>query len=75
MHVVFVIHLLEHELSAGWVCSGHAVAGGCMFALAHDYSVMRSDKGYMFLSEVCTAVVSFFLLRVRVSQMVDFYFL
>jgi hypothetical protein len=46
-----------------------------MFALAHDYSVMRSDKGYMFLSEVCTAVVSFFLLRVRVSQMVDFYFL
>ncbi len=57
------------------MCSGHAVAGGCMFALAHDYSVMRSDKGYMFLSEVCTAVVSFFLLRVRVSQMVDFYFL
>jgi hypothetical protein len=45
-----------------------------MLALAHDYSVMRSDKGYMFLSEVCTAVVSFFLLRVRVSQMVDFYF-
>jgi hypothetical protein len=59
VHVVFVIHLLEHELSAGWVCSGHAVAGGCMFALAHDYSVMRSDKGYMFLSEVCTAVFFF----------------
>ncbi len=72
VHVVFVIHLLEHELSAGWVCSGHAVAGGCMFALAHDYSIMRSDKGYMFLSEVCTAVVSFFLLRVGVSQMLDF---
>jgi len=73
VHVVFVIHLLQHELSAGWVCSGHAVAGGCMFALVHDYSVMRSDKGYMFLSEVCTAVVSFSLLRVRVSQILDFF--
>jgi hypothetical protein len=73
VHVVFVIHLLEHELSAGWVCSGHAVAGGCMFSLVHDYSVMRSDKGYMFLSEVCTAVVSFSLLRVRVSQILDFF--
>lgn len=32
--------------------SGHAVAGGCMFALAHDYRFMRADKGFMFLSEI-----------------------
>jgi hypothetical protein len=73
VHAVFVIHLLVHKLSAGWVCSGHAVGGGCMFALAHDYSVLRSDKGYMFLGEVCTAVVSFFLLMVRVSQILEFF--
>ncbi|CAM6105876.1 unnamed protein product [Calypogeia fissa] len=33
------------------VC-GHAPAGGCMVALAHDYRFMSSDRGYMFLSEV-----------------------
>lgn len=32
--------------------NGHAVAGGCMLALAHDYRFMRADKGFMFLSEI-----------------------
>ncbi|KAJ7540406.1 hypothetical protein O6H91_10G013400 [Diphasiastrum complanatum] len=32
--------------------NGHAVAAGCMLALAHDYRFMRSDKGYIFLNEV-----------------------
>nr|CAG8514153.1 7153_t:CDS:2 [Entrophospora candida] len=27
--------------------NGHAFAGGCMLALAHDYRVMRNDRGYM----------------------------
>ncbi|EFJ33173.1 hypothetical protein SELMODRAFT_439227 [Selaginella moellendorffii] len=31
---------------------GHAAAGGCMLALAHDYRVMRIDRGYIFMSEV-----------------------
>eukprot|EP00249_Psilotum_nudum_P004421 c17946_g1_i1 orf=165-893(+) len=31
---------------------GHAVAGGCMLALAHDYRFMQSDKGFIFLNEV-----------------------
>lgn len=32
--------------------NGHAVAGGCMLALAHDYRFMRADRGFMFLSEI-----------------------
>ncbi|CAG8467820.1 3454_t:CDS:2 [Acaulospora colombiana] len=32
--------------------NGHAFAGGCMFALAHDYRVMRSDRGYICMNEV-----------------------
>ena len=31
---------------------GHACAGGGMFALAHDFRVMRADRGYFFLPEV-----------------------
>ena len=32
--------------------NGYAVAGGCMFAFAHDFKVMRDDFGYMELNEV-----------------------
>eukprot|EP00243_Klebsormidium_subtile_P011435 TRINITY_DN6497_c0_g1_i1.p1 TRINITY_DN6497_c0_g1~~TRINITY_DN6497_c0_g1_i1.p1 ORF type:complete len:238 (+),score=35.35 TRINITY_DN6497_c0_g1_i1:147-860(+) len=32
--------------------NGHAAAGGFMLALAHDYRVMRTDKGVLYLSEV-----------------------
>lgn len=31
---------------------GHAFAGGGMFALAHDYRVMRRDRGYFCLPEI-----------------------
>ncbi|KAI8866278.1 ClpP/crotonase [Ramicandelaber brevisporus] len=32
--------------------NGHAFAGGCMFAFAHDYRVMRSDVGYICMNEI-----------------------
>ncbi|KAH7443919.1 hypothetical protein KP509_02G055900 [Ceratopteris richardii] len=32
--------------------SGHAAAGGCMIALAHDFRYMRSDRGFIMLNEV-----------------------
>src|SRR5260221_1114087 len=32
--------------------NGHAFAAGAMLALAHDFSVMRADRGYLCLPEV-----------------------
>ena len=32
--------------------NGHAFAGGCLLALAHDYRIMRSDRGYMCMNEI-----------------------
>ncbi|CAO3671283.1 unnamed protein product [Umbelopsis ramanniana] len=32
--------------------NGHAFAGGCMMAFAHDYRVMRSDRGFICMNEV-----------------------
>ncbi len=33
-------------------CNGHTFAAGAMVALAHDVSIMRSDRGYWCLPEV-----------------------
>eukprot|EP00510_Aplanochytrium_minuta_P008892 CAMPEP_0184052576 /NCGR_PEP_ID=MMETSP0956-20121227/5386_1 /TAXON_ID=627963 /ORGANISM="Aplanochytrium sp, Strain PBS07" /LENGTH=207 /DNA_ID=CAMNT_0026345681 /DNA_START=5 /DNA_END=625 /DNA_ORIENTATION=+ len=32
--------------------NGHAFAGGWLFALAHDYRVMNSEKGYACMTEI-----------------------
>lgn len=33
-------------------CRGHAVGASCVFALAHDYRLMSSERGYIFMNEV-----------------------
>lgn len=32
--------------------NGHTIAGGALLALAHDYRIMRSDRGYMSLPSI-----------------------
>jgi len=44
--------LLEFPVPSVAAMNGHAFAGGGMFATAHDYRVMRHDRGYFCLPEV-----------------------
>lgn len=34
------------------ILNGHAFAGGCMFALSHDYRIMNSKRGFVCMNEV-----------------------
>jgi len=51
-----VLALFGRILTAPYITlaavNGHAFAGGGMLALAHDFRVMRSDRGYFCLPEV-----------------------
>ncbi|KAJ2911278.1 hypothetical protein GGI21_000061 [Coemansia aciculifera] len=44
--------LLTFRIPTVAAINGHAFAGGCMFALAHDYRVMRSDRGWIAMNEI-----------------------
>jgi enoyl-CoA hydratase/carnithine racemase len=44
--------MLELPVLTVAAIQGHAFAAGAMFALAHDYRVMRVDRGYFCLPEV-----------------------
>jgi len=44
--------LLTFPMATAAALNGHAFAGGGMIALAHDYRVMRCDRGFFCLPEI-----------------------
>ncbi len=44
--------LLAFPVPSVAAINGHAFAGGLMFAVAHDFRVMRGDRGYVCVPEV-----------------------
>ena len=54
--VANVERLFARVLAAPYItvaaCNGHTFAAGAMLALAHDFRVMRSDRGFFCLPEV-----------------------
>ncbi len=56
LFVADVERLFARVLAAPYItvaaCNGHTFAAGAMLALAHDFRVMRSDRGFFCLPEV-----------------------
>lgn len=48
-YMTLVQKMLVFPIPTVAALNGHAFAGGCMFSLAHDYRVMRGDRGFICL--------------------------
>ncbi|KAJ2713434.1 hypothetical protein H4R19_002256 [Coemansia spiralis] len=51
-YLQMLARLLTFRVPTVAAINGHAFAGGCMFAMAHDYRIMRADRGWIAMNEV-----------------------
>ncbi|CAG8526400.1 3283_t:CDS:2 [Gigaspora rosea] len=51
-YLKLLVRVLTFPIPTVAAINGHAFAGGFMLALAHDYRVMRADRGYMCMNEI-----------------------
>ncbi|KAJ2517832.1 hypothetical protein H4217_003709 [Coemansia sp. RSA 1939] len=51
-YLKMLARLLTFRIPTVAAINGHAFAGGCMFAMAHDYRIMRADRGWIAMNEV-----------------------
>ncbi|KAK8579643.1 hypothetical protein V6N13_142815 [Hibiscus sabdariffa] len=47
-----VVDLISFPMPTVAAITGHACAAGMIFALCHDYIVMRKDRGFLYMSEM-----------------------
>ncbi|XP_010274429.1 PREDICTED: enoyl-CoA delta isomerase 2, peroxisomal-like [Nelumbo nucifera] len=47
-----IVDLLSLPMPTIAAVSGHAAAAGFLFALSHDYVLMRKDRGFLYMSEL-----------------------
>eukprot|EP01095_Lingulamoeba_sp_RSL-Kostka_P010717 TRINITY_DN3914_c0_g1_i2.p1 TRINITY_DN3914_c0_g1~~TRINITY_DN3914_c0_g1_i2.p1 ORF type:complete len:238 (-),score=56.14 TRINITY_DN3914_c0_g1_i2:35-748(-) len=50
--ISLVCRLLTFPVPSIAAINGHAFAGGCMLSLAHDFRIMRNDRGFICMNEV-----------------------
>lgn len=69
-----IYHMMKLNVPTVAAVCGHAAGGGFLFAMAHDYRYMRSDRGFLYNSAVDINVVlpsgSLALQRVKLSPQV-----
>ncbi|KAF0551603.1 ClpP/crotonase [Gigaspora margarita] len=51
-YLKLLVRVLTFPIPTVAAINGHAFAGGFMLALAHDYRVMRADRGFLCMNEV-----------------------
>lgn len=47
-----IAELISFPMPTIAAITGHASAAGLMFVLAHDYAIMRKDRGFLYMSEL-----------------------